>query len=183
MGESKRRQKLDPNYGKIPIPPAHLVKSWLDGQPLVYSHVHDDLIASDTEHLQSFQLVRTWTKLIDSKIRQRYSQFGQGFVSLVPSEVMMVSLGHSTRSPIEWNYWSRQELIAVDSHTVLLGSIKKLKPFLLWAIDNYQPSTEAILVLCGFPVSIDKAAKGITPEELATNRFYGILRYQFSTDL
>ncbi len=31
----------------------HLVKSWLDGQPLASSHVHDDLIASDTEHLQS----------------------------------------------------------------------------------------------------------------------------------
>ena len=182
MGEAKRRQKLDPNYGKIPIPPEHLVKSWLDGQPLASSHVHDDLIASDTEHLQSFQLVQKWISPIDSKIRQRYSQFGKGFVSLVPSEVMMVSLGHSTRSPIEWNYWSRIELIALDSRSLLLGRSKKLKPFLLWALDNYQPSTEAILVLCGFPVSIDKAAQGITPEELATNRFYGVLRYQFSAE-
>lgn len=95
---------------------------------------------------------------------------------------MMVSLGHSTRSPIEWNYWSRQELIALDSRSLLLGRNKKLKPFLLWALDNYQPSTEAILVLCGFPISIDKAAQGITPEELATNRFYGIGSYQFSTE-
>ena len=187
MGEAKRRKKLDPNYGKIPIPPAHLVKSWLDGQPLAFfrspthSDVNDYLIASGTEHLESFQLVKKWTKAIDSKIRQRYLQMGKGFVSLIPSEVMMAALGQSTGSPVEWNYWSRQELVAVNSHSLLLGSIKKLKPFLLWAIDNYQPETEAILVLCGFPVSIDKAASGITPEELASNRFYGILRYQFPT--
>lgn len=189
MGESKRRKQLDPNYGKIPIPPEHLVKSWLDGQPLVFFpsqasiDVNEDLIKSGTEHLKSFQLVKKWTKSIDDQIRQRYSQMGQGFVSLVPSEIMMASLGESTRSPIEWNYWSRSELIALDSRSLLLGKIKTLKPFLLWAIDNYQPSTEAILVLCGFPVSIDKAASGITVEELATNRFYGVLRYQFSPDL
>ena len=107
---------------------------------------------------------------------------GRGFVSLIPSEVMLAITNKPTKGNIDWNYWSYQELISVNSHSALLGSIKKLKPFLLWAIINYQPETEAILLLCGFPMSIEKAAKGTTPLELATNRFYGVLRYQFQTN-
>ena len=36
MGEAKRRKKLNPNYGKIPVPSDDLVKSWLSGRELAF---------------------------------------------------------------------------------------------------------------------------------------------------
>ncbi len=185
MGEAKRRKKLDPNYGKIPVPSDDLVKNWWSHKELAFFREitsGGEGIAYDWGDNDSFQLARTSTQQIESKIRQRYSQMGRGFVSLIPSEVMLAITNKPTKGNIDWNYWSYQELISVNSHSALLGSIKKLKPFLLWAINNYQPETEAILLLCGFPMSIEKAAKGTTPLELATNRFYGVLRYQFQTN-
>ena len=159
-----------------------LVKNWLSHKELAFFREitsGGEGIADDWGDNDSFELARTWTQQIEPKIRQRHSQMGRGFVSLIPSDVMQAATNKPTKGNIDRNYWREREHISVNSHSALLGSIKKLKPFLLWAMNNYQPSTEAILLLCGFPRSIEKAAKGTTPLELATNRFYGVLRYQF----
>ena len=200
MGEAARRKKLDPNYGKIPTPPSILVNSWHEGKSLAFIRCVDlktvkdklsaigesfsvgqdsvggDLIIYGGEDLFSFSLAKEWISLALPTINERYQQMGKGLVSLVPQEVMIATLGQSSGSPMEWNYWTNQEIINAGRNSVLLGSTKNLKPFLLWAVHNYDPRKEIILLLCGFPISIERAAKDGSLEELASNRFYGVVR-------
>ena len=201
MGEAARRKKLDPNYGKIPIPPSLLANSWHEGKCLAFIRCVDmnavkdklssigesfsvgqdsaggDLVIYGGEDLFSFSLAKEWISLVLPTIKERYQQMGKGLVNIVPQEVMMAVIGQSSGSHMEWNYYSKQEIMSAGRNSLILGSTKSMKPFLLWAINNYDPTQEIILLLCGFPISVEKAGKDSSREELASNRFYGVVRH------
>ncbi len=201
MGEAARRKKLDPNYGKIPIPPSLLANSWHEGKCLAFIRCVDmntfkeilsstgesfsvgqdsvggDLIIYGGDDLFSFSLAKEWISLVLPTINERYKQMGRGLVNIVPYEIRKAMIGKTSPSHMEWNYYSKQEIISAGRNSLVLGSTKSMKPFLLWAINNYDPTKEIILLLCGFPISLEKAGKGGSKEELASNRFYGVVRH------
>ena len=83
------------------------LKSFSVGQ----DSVGGDLIIYGGEDLFSFSLAKEWISLALPTINERYKQMGKGLVSIVPQEVMMATLGQSSGSHMEWNYWSNQEIM------------------------------------------------------------------------
>ncbi len=139
--------------------------------------VGGDLIIYGGDDLFSFSLAKEWISLVLPTINERYKQMGKGLVNIVPYEVRKAMIGKTSASHMEWNYYSKQEIMNAGKNSLVLGSTKSMKPFLLWAINNYDPTKEIILLLCGFPISVEKAGKDGSKEELASNRFYGVVRH------
>lgn len=184
MGEAKRRKQLDPNYGQLQQPDSVLIKTWENLQPIIILRAEDqsgDLIVYGGQSFESFDVATHFIIQSETTIQKRYLQHGKGIVSLIPKEILMATKKADPKSFLEWNYWSYEEIKQVERKSLLFNNTKFIQPFLLWAMNHYQPHQEIILLLVGFPVN-HKLVTG-TPEELAYNRCYAILRHPYSTTI
>ncbi len=185
MGEAKRRKKLDSNYGKLQQPDLALIKSWKNSEPIIILRVLEpdaqsgDVIAYGGQVVESFNIGIQAIQQAEATIQKRYLEYGKGIVNIIPAEILIATIGTSTGDFLEWNYWSYQEIKKANRQSILLNNTNFIKPFLLWVINHYIPSQEVIVLLCGFPINLDKVT--CTSEELAHNRCYAILRHRYST--
>lgn len=161
MGEARRRRSLmGDDYGKPSESWSKLQHDWSQQSAFCLGRVPatGDICFTvpivENEALKMCQRYAQSSRLCEYAL-QHFREEDRGILHLVDAQVLQ-SCGFSTKGHLEFNYYHQLEIKIAPRQSILIGDSNAMRPFLLWAIEQYDPEQEYIAVFAGVPLIPDK---------------------------